>query len=131
MDNIIKPEEREEVEEKLKESYRMDGVLVDDDEVIREVAGEFDSKSKVVKLGRKKDGELDKNSERYLISEEELGGLQEEVKAITTELCEEILDGRIELRPKKVGKSDPCAYCGYRSICNFDPSFSGCGYEYI
>ena len=131
VDNIIKPEEREEFEEKLKESYRMDGVLVDDDEVIREVAGEFDSKSKVVKLGRKKDGELDKNSERYLISEEELGGLQEEVKAITTELCEEILDGRIELRPKKVGKSDPCVYCGYRSICNFDPSFSGCGYEYI
>ncbi|MBO4235019.1 MAG: PD-(D/E)XK nuclease family protein [Firmicutes bacterium] len=131
VDAMVKEEAREAFEESLKASYRMDGVLIDDDDVIREIAGEFDGKSSVVKLGRKKDGEFDKSSGKYLISEEDLDGLQEEVRAITSDICEDIMAGRIELRPKKLGTSDPCTYCGYKSICNFDPSFGGCNYEYI
>ena len=119
------------IDELLRANSQMNGVVVDDENVIREVAGEFDDKSTVLKLSRKKDGTFSKYSEKYLISEEDLDALQEEVETITGEICDEILAGRIELKPKKVGKSDPCRYCDYHSICNFDRSFSGCSYEYV
>ena len=131
VEKILPDEEKEEFEESLRASCQMDGILVDNDDVIREIAGDFESSSNVVKLARKKDGQLNKASEKYLITEEGLDELQEEVKDITKQICDEIIAGRIELKPKRSGTTDPCGYCNYRSICNFDPAFSGCSYEYV
>ena len=131
VDVLETTENQEAIDEALRAGSQMNGVVLNDEEVIREIAGEFEDKSTVIQLTRKKDGSFNKNSERYLISEEALDGLQDEVKEITKDLCEGILSGRIELMPKKPDKSDPCRYCDYHSICNFDRGFKGCNYDYI
>jgi len=41
-----------------------------------------------------------------------------EVKII--ELAEEILSGRIEVRPYRLSQRSPCSYCKYKSVCRFD-----------
>ena len=131
VDVLETTEKQDLIDDALRADSQMNGVVLDDEETIREVAGEFEGKSSVIQITRKKDGTFNKNSEKYLLSEEDFDALQDEVKRITEELCEDILSGRIELMPKKSGKSDPCRYCNYHSICNFDRGFSGCRYEYV
>lgn len=134
MDGMIKDLESEEaktLDRDLMDSYRMDGAIIDNDEVIKEIAGEFVGSSSVVKLTRKKEGDWDAHSVKRLMSEDEMDSLQNRVKDITKNLCEEILAGRIEIKSKKVGNTDPCIYCRYHSICNFDRGFKGCSYEYV
>ena len=132
VDRIVDDSGASELEENIRSKSQMDGIVVDKDEVIREIAGDFEGTSSVIKLTKTKTtGGFDKRCEKYLISDEVLDGLQSEVKTMTTKLCEEILSGRIELGPKQGKKVDPCKYCQYHSICNFDRSFSGCSYEYV
>ena len=133
-------ERLKEIEKDLMKTYRMDGIMVDDDSVIKGIAGDlFDESgepissatSNVVKLKRKKDGGLDTNSRKRLLTEEEFGELQNTVDMITTKICKDISSGKIDLRPMKSGKKTPCDFCGYKSICRFDTIFPGCRYEVI
>lgn len=123
--------EAEMLDEKLKMQYRMRGLVIEDDDVIREVAGEFEEKSMVLRLTRNKNGGYDKYSQGMLATEDEFKKLQDAVKEVTKELCESILSGKIDIRPKLLGKKDPCAYCRYHSICNFDRAFKGCDYDVV
>jgi ATP-dependent helicase/nuclease subunit B len=36
------------------------------------------------------------------------------------QLSEEILSGRIEVRPYRLNQKSPCSYCKYKSVCRFD-----------
>ncbi len=130
----------EKFEEKLRDTYRMDGIIIDNDKVLREIAGDlFDeegeplasSSSKVVKLRRTGKGNLDSRYTKNLMSEDDFGELQNTVDLIATRLCEDIADGKIDLTPKKYKKKTPCEYCDFKSICRFDTVFPGCRYEVI
>ena len=114
--------------------YQMDGVMVDEDNVVQEIAGEFgpEEKSKVLNIKRKVDGDLDSYSRKKLISDEEFDEIQEIIKDATTEICNEIVNGKIDVAPKWLGSDKTaCDYCPYGSICKFDTSFAGCSYTYI
>ncbi len=131
---------KKEIEEKLMNFYRMEGLMVDKESVVRGIAGDLydefgeplsSAASKVVKLKRKKDGELDSNSKKHLLNEEDFGELQNTVDMIATQLCKDITSGKIDLTPKKSGNKTPCDYCNYKSICRFDTIFPGCRYEVV
>src|SRR4030043_139389 len=36
------------------------------------------------------------------------------------QLSEEILSGRIEVKPYRLNQKSPCSYCKYKSVCRFD-----------
>jgi len=36
------------------------------------------------------------------------------------QLVEEILSGRIEIKPYRLGGKSPCSFCKYKSVCRFD-----------
>ncbi|RKY23303.1 MAG: hypothetical protein DRP62_06190 [Planctomycetota bacterium] len=36
------------------------------------------------------------------------------------QLAEQILSGKIDIKPYKLGKERPCTYCKYKSLCRFD-----------
>jgi len=38
----------------------------------------------------------------------------------TVQLIEEILSGRINVKPYRLNKESPCSYCKYKSVCRFD-----------
>lgn len=72
------------------------------------------------------------------MSKEEFGQLYQQVEEQVERICGEICSGSIDIRPKREKEKDmegnyktACKYCGYRSICIFDTSFQGCGYEQV
>ncbi|MCI8620498.1 MAG: hypothetical protein HFJ50_01415 [Clostridia bacterium] len=46
-------------------------------------------------------------------------------------ISNEILSGKIDLKPYSKDKSTPCEYCSYKSICQFDKNKFNNDYNYI
>ena len=124
-------ESKHEIDEIIRESYKMDGILLDDDNVIREIAGDFEGASSVVNLKRNNDGSMNAYSKKRLLTEEEFAELQDTVREVTGEICKDIAKGKISVKPKKTSKIDPCKYCTYTNICRFNPTLRGCEYEVL
>lgn len=126
--------EEEKISDKLEtdlgKAFRLNGVMVDEQEVIGSIAGDFAGYSNIVPLRRGKDG-VSPTSEGFLLSEEEFANLQADVDRKVQELCSQLADGRIAINPKKTEKESPCKYCRYKAICRFDLSFPGCNFEIV
>ncbi|MBQ4504881.1 MAG: PD-(D/E)XK nuclease family protein, partial [Firmicutes bacterium] len=116
----------EKVGEAIEKTFKMNGLMVDEPEVIRSVAGEFESSSVVVPLVRKKDGTLSKTSESSVLSAEDFKNFRDEVMETIENLCRDLADGEIVAAPRKTKNVDACQYCEFRSICWFDTAFEGC-----
>lgn len=119
------------IEKEIQSRFKLSGLLLDDPETVREVAGELMPKesSSVVAVKKLKSGELGKSG--TLISEEDFQKLQEEVAGKVTELITEMHQGNIDIHPMKNGDDTACKYCEYKSICRFDPAFKGNKYNII
>ena len=108
---------------------RMDGVVVNKASVIDNIAGEFQNYSKIIPVKKFKDGTVKGNTAGNLLSESEFRELQDAVDSKVRALCEELVTGCIDVRPKRAGDVTACTYCGYKSICTFDVAFDGFKYE--
>ena len=108
----------------------MDGIMVDDPQVIRDSAGDFSGYSDVVPIRQTQKG-VSGTGAGKLLDEETFLQLQKKVDETVGGLCEELLRGNIALRPKKSGQVTACTYCKYKGICQFDLAFEGCRYEII
>lgn len=126
--------EREKISEKIskemRKSFRLNGIMVNDGEIINGIAGEFDGYSDIVPLRNGKEG-IKATADGFLLSEDEFGELQAAVDQQIEKLCRQLADGRISIMPKKTAKESPCTYCEYKGICRFDLNFPGCNYEII
>ncbi len=121
----------EQIRKEVQSKFRLNGLLLDDPETVREVAGELgvSEASSVVSLKKLKSGDFGKND--ILISESDFEKLQEDVAAKVTELITEMHRGAIDIRPMKRGDDTACRYCEFKSICRFDPAFKGNKYNTI
>jgi ATP-dependent helicase/nuclease subunit B len=81
--------------------------------------------SSVVQAFIKKDGSLGHTERSDAASAEDLNALMDHVAKRIGEMADEIVSGRIEIRPQRIGKVTPCPECAYRSLCRFEPS-PGC-----
>ena len=119
----------ERVTRTVEKSFQMNGLMVDDPQVIRSVAGDFVKDSAVVPLSRKKDGTLSKVSETSVLSPQAFAQFRQEVDDTVRRLCRDLADGEIAASPQKTGIVTACQYCSFRSVCYFDPAFEGCSYR--
>ncbi|MEE0515782.1 MAG: PD-(D/E)XK nuclease family protein, partial [Emergencia sp.] len=120
----------EKISKEMKTTFRLDGIMVNDGQIIDGIAGEFEGFSDIVPLRATKDG-VKATSDGFLLSEEEFAQLQSDIDRQIEKLCGQLADGRIEIRPKKTDRESPCTYCEYKGICRFDLAFPGCNYEVI
>ena len=65
------------------------------------------------------------------VNQEEFKILQKYIKRIIKQIGEEILQGKIDLKPTNHKGNTPCQYCEYHSICGFDARNNQNKYEYI
>ncbi|MDO4396777.1 MAG: PD-(D/E)XK nuclease family protein, partial [Clostridia bacterium] len=63
--------------------------------------------------------------------EADFAQLQSDVDDQLRRIANEMISGRIEIKPKKTDKTSPCVYCQYKGVCRFDTDFKGCNYEMI
>ena len=117
--------------EKLMADFRLEGAMVNDENVIRSIAGEFTDASDVAKVSRNKDGSYSAYSR--LIDPDEFDDFIDEVAGKVTDLVTGITKGEISPDPakKESGGMSACTYCDYRSFCGFDTAFDNCKYRWI
>lgn len=127
------------VEERMEDAYKLEGIVLDDMDMIDSMDTEIGGASKVLPIKYvKKNGSYSGSSGGYLFSREEFEELSAQVDQQVERICREISDGKIDIRPKKETKKDmegnyrtSCKYCSYKSICMFDTAFPGCQYERV
>lgn len=126
-------------EERMEDAYKLEGIILDDMDLIDAMDTEIGGASKVLPIKYvKKNGTYSGSSGGYLFSREEFEELSAQVDRQVDRICREICDGKIDIRPKKEKKKDmegnyktSCKYCSYKSICMFDTAFPGCWYERV
>ena len=126
-------------EERMEDAYKLEGIVLDDMDLIDAMDTEIGGASKVLPIKYvKKNGTYSGSSGGYLFSREEFEELSAQVDRQVDRICREICDGKIDIRPKKEKKKDmegnyktSCKYCSYKSICMFDTAFPGCRYERV
>lgn len=120
----------EKISKEMRKFFRLNGIMVDDSQVIDSIAGEFDGYSDIVPLRSGKEG-IKATSDGFLLSDEEFDALQTDVDRQIRKLCGQLAEGRIAITPKKTERESPCTYCQYKGICRFDLDFPGCNFEII
>lgn len=126
-------------EERMEDAYKLEGIVLDDMDLIDAMDTEIGGASKVLPIKYvKKNGSYSGSSGGYLFSREEFDELSAQVDQQVERICREISNGKIDIRPKKETKKDmegnyrtSCKYCSYKSICMFDTAFPGCRYERV
>ena len=107
------------VADQIKRSFRLDGVLLQENLVIESLDSGISGYSDVVPIRLTKDGYAG-TSARRLLSEEDFQQFIGAVDQTIETLCKEFLAGSIEIKPKKRKNETACTYCDYKSICNYE-----------
>ncbi len=90
-------------------------LIVDDDAASRRLL-EVRLRALECKVEMASDGE----EGLLLVKARDFDRLMERVHFVVGRMCDDILDGRIPVRPYRQGKTMPCTYCDYRSVCRFE-----------
>jgi ATP-dependent helicase/nuclease subunit B len=76
-----------------------------------------------------KSDDLGKNSS--MISMKQFDILREYVNEKILEICDEMINGNIDIKPCKDNELEVCEYCNYSHICQFDVSLENNKYNII
>lgn len=107
-----------EIEKSILEELKMTGMVSDEEEIIRLIDRDFETKSVLLPVARKKDGSYTQASSVF--SDEDFETVSNFVSYKIKELGKEILNGNIGLSPYEHKEQTACTYCAYKSVCGFD-----------
>ena len=123
---------KEEIEDILRKNYRMNGLVLANVNVIKAMDTKLeDGKSDIVPVSLK-NGEINGRSSST-VTQEEFENLQKYAVKLIKQISKQILSGNIDLKPyyNVKGKTTPCSYCAYKSICQFDQKLKNNYYRVI
>jgi ATP-dependent helicase/nuclease subunit B len=120
----------EKLQGQLRKAFFLKGILVNKDNNVEEVAGEFEKQSEVMPVSMSKNG-LKGTAASILMTEEEFQALSLEVDAKLEELADQMIGGEIPISPMRTKTSKPCDFCDFKSVCRFDTEFDGCQYRQV
>ena len=109
-----------ELQEEIYKSYKMNGLLLDDPEVIMEMDEQIEGFSKIIPVRMNKDGNLSKSSSK-VVEPEQMKLLQSFVRKRHEQAGNGMNAGDTRVYPYRLKDKMPCTYCAYRSVCQFDP----------
>jgi ATP-dependent helicase/nuclease subunit B len=78
--------------------------------------------SEVIAAYVKKDGTLGHRSASDVAEPAEFAALLAFVEQRLGQLADDVLSGRIDIAPYRMGQVTPCPRCEYRAVCRFEPS---------
>ncbi len=111
--------EEMELEDAIYKSYKMNGLLIDNAEVITEMDEQIDGFSKVIPVRMNKDGNLSKSSSK-VVDQKNMQLLQSFVRKRHELAGNGMNAGDTRVYPYRLKDKMPCTYCSYRSVCQFD-----------
>lgn len=134
MEPIIKDSKNlsdEEIENRIRKSFKMNGLILADIKVVKMMDKKLETGySDIIPVYVDTKGNLNMSKSR-VITKEDFSNLQKTVRKIIQRISNEILNGKIEIKPMydKSGKKVSCEQCSYKSICAFNPKINS--YEYL
>ena len=123
---------QEEIEFELRKQFKMKGLILADIDVAQMMDTNLEKgSSNVIPAYVDKDGNLSQKSSS--VTRKQFEDLQKYTKNMLSKISEEILSGKIDVKPyyKVKGGKTPCEYCGYKSICQFNNGICKNSYYYI
>lgn len=120
----------DEIKERIVKSLKMNGLLLSDPDIIKKMDKDIKSSSDIIPASVKKDGSLSK-AKSSLATVEQFQLLRKYVRNTIGKLCDEMLEGNIDIAPCKNKNRSACSYCIYSAICQFDISMDGNRYKVI
>lgn len=120
----------EDVEDKIYESLRMQGLVNSDGFIARNMDLNASKKSPVVPVTFNKEGELDAGKS-HTISTGQFKTLNDYMAKKSANIGANIMSGDIEVNPYEDGTRSSCDYCPYGAVCGFAPDLTGKGYRRI
>ncbi|MFE8700303.1 helicase-exonuclease AddAB subunit AddB [Cytobacillus sp. FJAT-54145] len=118
----------DEIEEELFKKFKMNGLLLGEENVIKLMDNTLDTgDSQIISAGIKKDGSLSKRSK--VASKEEFEGLRKFVRKMYVQTGDSIIDGTVNIAPYKMKDRTPCTFCSYKPVCQFDESLEANKYR--
>ncbi|MEH7073666.1 helicase-exonuclease AddAB subunit AddB [Neobacillus drentensis] len=109
----------EEIEKEMMKKFKMNGLMLSDQNVIRLMDQSLESgDSQIIAAGIKKDGNLSKKSKVASLSE--FDDLKTYVRKLYQRTGNAIIDGQLDIAPYKLKDKTPCTFCSYKSVCQFD-----------
>lgn len=135
LEQIINSEKKltqEEIEEKIRNNFKMKGLILADVKVAIMQDNNLtpSTSSKLIPAYMDKDGNLSAKKSNIL-TKEEFEKLQRYVNKTIRQIAEEIFNGNIELKPYYKNRKSPCEYCTYKNICGFNSGIFKTKYRYI
>lgn len=131
-DPIIKSDSNisdEKIEEEIKMSFRMKGLLLEDIDIIKDMDNNISGNSYTIPAKLNVNGTLANSSST--IKEKDLNELMCYLEKLIKISCDRMLQGDIMANPLNNGTTVACDYCPYSTLCQFDPSVQGCNYRWI
>lgn len=113
----------EQINSKILQELKMTGIVNQNDEAVRLLDTEFQDKSDILPLERKKDGSFSAYSS--VITEEDMQTVSNYVNQKIKQLGNEILAGTISVNPYEQNGNQGCTYCAYQSVCGYDARIEG------
>ena len=104
------------IERQWKKSYQMNGLLLNDLEVLDAMDPGFSGM--FIPVSCKKDGTFSSESVKSLASLRELGHIGRYLEKLVCNMAEELHNGKIEALPVE----NICGYCDYRAVCGHGES---------
>jgi ATP-dependent helicase/nuclease subunit B len=132
-DPLVKADQElgeDELGRKIMSELKMSGLLINDEDIIRRMDSEISGYSDIIPVRLKTDGTLSGGSSSTATAEQ-FQALRRYVRQAIRNICEEILEGNIDISPYSRKGSAPCRYCSYSSVCQFDPAVKGNRYRIL
>lgn len=104
------------IEEEQLKKFKLSGLVLNDPTIVE--ALEEGGKGKIIPAALVKDGNIKKGSATATL--EQFEQITSYVTEIIKQLGREILDGKVSAKPYQLQSKDPCGYCKYHTICQFD-----------
>lgn len=104
------------VEREQTRALRMNGLLLDDPDILRAMETDAEGLFLPAKIGAK--GELSKSAS--VASLEQFGKLKKRIGKLLTDMAETLRGGDIAACPA-AGEADACAFCDYHAVCGHEP----------
>ena len=121
----------EEIEEKIRKNFKMKGLILADVKIIRMHDNTLKSgSSKLIPAAITTQDSVNENWTSG-VNKEEFKVLQDYIYKTIKQISNEILNGKIDLKPYNKSGKTPCDYCSYKAICGFDTRICGNNYNYI
>jgi ATP-dependent helicase/nuclease subunit B len=120
----------EEAEKELAKRYKMKGLVLADGEAVRLMDGELagtSGYSRIIPVALKADGSFYKSSS--VVTETQWTMLRKHVRGTIRRIGNDIMAGRVDIAPYRLGNKAACQHCSFHSVCQFDPLLEGNGFE--